>query len=75
MAKPEPTREVTKRLRKAGFTRTDAQGSHGKWVHPLGPTVTIADGHRTTSPGVVRQVDNAIAEAQRVTKQQKGSQA
>ncbi|WP_139818525.1 hypothetical protein [Mycobacterium celatum] len=28
MVKEEPTRSVTKRLRKAGFRRTDAEGSH-----------------------------------------------
>jgi predicted RNA binding protein YcfA (HicA-like mRNA interferase family) len=64
MVSEEPTRSTTKRLRKAGFVRTDAEGSHGKWTHPLGPSVSIADGHRTTSPGVVRQVNKAIAKAE-----------
>jgi predicted RNA binding protein YcfA (HicA-like mRNA interferase family) len=71
MVSEEPARNTIKRLRKAGFERTDAEGSHSKWSHPLGPWVSIADGHRTTSPGVVRQVNKAIAEAQRLAKEEK----
>jgi predicted RNA binding protein YcfA (HicA-like mRNA interferase family) len=63
MAKPEQTRITTKRLKKAGFTRTDAEGSHGKWTHPSGASVIVPDGHKVTSAGVVRQVDKAIAES------------
>jgi predicted RNA binding protein YcfA (HicA-like mRNA interferase family) len=71
VVKEEPTRTVTTRLRKAGFSRTDAAGSHTKWIHPLGPWVSIADGHRTISPGVVRQVDAAIAEAEQLAEEEK----
>jgi predicted RNA binding protein YcfA (HicA-like mRNA interferase family) len=71
MVSEEPTRSTTKRLREAGFVRTDAQGSHGKWIHPLGPSVSIPDGHRTTSPGVVRQVNKAISDAERLAKEAK----
>jgi predicted RNA binding protein YcfA (HicA-like mRNA interferase family) len=53
MVKEEPTRKITKRLKAAGFTRTDAEGSHGKWTHLSGARVSIPDGHRTISPGVV----------------------
>jgi hypothetical protein len=45
------------------LARTDAEGSHGKWTHPSGAQVSIPDGHRTISPGVVRQVNNAIKAA------------
>lgn len=69
VVKEEPTRTVTKLLRKAGFSPTAAAGSHTKWMHPLGPSVSIADGHRTISPGVVRQVNNVIAEAERLAKE------
>jgi predicted RNA binding protein YcfA (HicA-like mRNA interferase family) len=71
VVKEQPTRTVTKRLRKAGFSPTAAAGSHTKWLHPLGPSVSIPDGHRTISPGVVRQVNNAIAEAERLAKGEK----
>jgi predicted RNA binding protein YcfA (HicA-like mRNA interferase family) len=71
MVSEEPTRAVTKRLRQAGFSPTDAAGSHTKWIHPLGPSVIIADGHRTISPGVFRQVNKAIAEAGRLAKEGK----
>jgi predicted RNA binding protein YcfA (HicA-like mRNA interferase family) len=63
VVKEEPTRKIAKRLKAAGFTRTDAEGSHGKWTHPFGAQVSIPDGHRTISPGVVRQVNNAISAA------------
>jgi predicted RNA binding protein YcfA (HicA-like mRNA interferase family) len=63
VVKEEPTRKITKRLKAAGFARTDAEGSHGKWTHPSGAQVSIPDGHRTISPGVVRQVNNAITAA------------
>jgi predicted RNA binding protein YcfA (HicA-like mRNA interferase family) len=59
----EPTRNVVRRLKKAGFIRTEASGSHGRWQHPSGPMVFVPDGHRTISPGVVRQVNEAIADA------------
>jgi predicted RNA binding protein YcfA (HicA-like mRNA interferase family) len=59
----EPTRTLVKRLKKAGFVRTEGSGSHGRWQHPSGPLVFIPDGHRTISPGVVRQVNDAIAAA------------
>jgi predicted RNA binding protein YcfA (HicA-like mRNA interferase family) len=63
VVKEEPTRKITKRLKAAGFTRSDAEGRHGKWTHPSGAHVSIPDGHRTISPGVVHQVNNAIAAA------------
>ena len=68
MVSEETTRSVTKRLRKAGFKRANAEGSHSKWTHPLGPWVSIPDGHRTISPGVVRQVNIAVADVERLIK-------
>ena len=64
MVSEEPTRKVTKRLKAAGFTRTDAEGSHAKWTHPSGVWIALPDGHKTISPGVVRQVNNAIKESE-----------
>jgi predicted RNA binding protein YcfA (HicA-like mRNA interferase family) len=61
MAKAEKTTDITKRLRAAGFESIDAKGSHTKWVHPSGVTVIVPTGHRTISPGVVRNIDKAIA--------------
>lgn len=63
MVSEEPTRSLVRRLKKAGFVRTEASGSHGRWQHPSGPMVIVPDGHRTISPGVVRQVNEAIADA------------
>jgi predicted RNA binding protein YcfA (HicA-like mRNA interferase family) len=59
----EPTRKLVKRLKKAGFVRSEASGSHGRWQHPTGPIVFVPDGHSTISPRVVRQVNEAIADA------------
>ncbi len=63
MVSEQPTRTIVKRLKYAGFTRTRTAGSHSVWIHPSGVQVVIPDGHRTISPGVVRQVDKAITEA------------
>jgi predicted RNA binding protein YcfA (HicA-like mRNA interferase family) len=72
MVSEEPTRVTIKRLRKAGFNPTDAEGSHTKWINPLGPWVSIPDGHRTISPGVVRQVNKAITEAEKLSRGERG---
>jgi predicted RNA binding protein YcfA (HicA-like mRNA interferase family) len=57
----EPARSVVKRLRNAGFVKSDSRGSHTKWSHPeSGEYVVVPTGHRMISPGVVRQVDRAI---------------
>jgi predicted RNA binding protein YcfA (HicA-like mRNA interferase family) len=60
----EPTRTVVKRLKKAAFTQSNAKGSHTKWTHPTGVQVILPTGHRTISPGVVRQVNKAIKECE-----------
>jgi predicted RNA binding protein YcfA (HicA-like mRNA interferase family) len=64
MVSAQPTRTVVKRLTNAGFVRTAAKGSHTKWTHPNGVTVIVPTGHRTISPGVVRQVNNAIQQSE-----------
>lgn len=54
MPKPMKTREVTTALRKQGCTSRQGKGSHAVWTCPCGhDTVTMADGHNTTSPGMV----------------------
>jgi len=60
MVSEEATRKIVKRLKDAGFEETDAKGSHTKWTHPNGANVSVPTGHRTISPGVVRQVNKAI---------------
>ncbi|MGV0653752.1 type II toxin-antitoxin system HicA family toxin [Mycolicibacterium thermoresistibile] len=55
---------MVKRLKEAGFARTDAEGSHSKWIHPSGVWVSVQDGHRTISPGVVRKINKAIKESE-----------
>ncbi|WP_078314738.1 type II toxin-antitoxin system HicA family toxin [Mycobacterium sp. D16Q16] len=61
MIAPAPTREIVKQLKKAGFTARPGKGSHTVWTCSHGSySVSLADGHRTISPGVRRQVDTAI---------------
>ncbi|KLO31567.1 hypothetical protein ABW16_01630 [Mycolicibacter heraklionensis] len=61
MIAPAPTREIVKQLKKLGFTSRDGKGSHTKWICPHGKyDVSLPDGHRTISPGVRRQVNEAI---------------
>ena len=64
MGSTEPTRTVVTRLKQAGFTQSDGKGSHTKWIHPSGAKVIVPTGHRTISPGVVRQVNRAIQNSQ-----------
>ncbi|UVO12023.1 type II toxin-antitoxin system HicA family toxin [Mycobacterium sp. SVM_VP21] len=61
MIAPAPTREIVKQLKRAGFASRPGKGSHTMWTCPHGNySVSLADGHRTISPGVRRQVDTAI---------------
>ena len=64
MVSGEPARTVIKRLQQAGFTQSDRKGSHTKWTHRNGAQVTVPTGHRTISPGVVRQVNKAVQQSQ-----------
>jgi predicted RNA binding protein YcfA (HicA-like mRNA interferase family) len=53
---------MVKVLNAAGFTPLRTRGSHT--VYGKGSvTVTVPDGHKTISPGVVRQIIKAIEEA------------
>lgn len=65
MVSEQPTRKMVKELRNAGFEVVGTEGSHTKWRHPSGAWVSVPDGHRTISPGVVRKIRNAIKEAGR----------
>jgi predicted RNA binding protein YcfA (HicA-like mRNA interferase family) len=63
MVSEEPTRQVTKRLKDAGFTRVSTDGRHSQWQHPSGVRVPVPDSHRTISRGVVRKINKAIEES------------
>jgi len=64
MAKEEPTRSVTKRLKEAGFTHASTDGRHSRWTHPSGVWVPVPDSHRTISPGVVGKINKAVEDSQ-----------
>ncbi|MDN4616387.1 type II toxin-antitoxin system HicA family toxin [Leifsonia sp. F6_8S_P_1B] len=63
MAKEETTRKLTKRLKDAGFVAVRTTGSHTTYVNGK-VSVTVPDGHRIISAGIVRQVNKAIEETQ-----------
>ncbi|WP_434056629.1 type II toxin-antitoxin system HicA family toxin [Leifsonia sp. McL0608] len=64
MVSEEPTRKLIRRLKAAGFSADRTVGSHTVYATADGRhTVTVPDGHKTISPGVVRQVNKAIEEA------------
>ena len=61
MIAPAPTREIVKQLKKAGFTKRDDKGSHTVWTCPHGRySVSVDTGHKTISPGVRRQINEAL---------------
>lgn len=64
MVSEEATNKIVKRLKAAGFTQAEAKGSHTKWTHPTGANVVVPTGHRTITPGVVRQVNKAIQQSE-----------
>jgi predicted RNA binding protein YcfA (HicA-like mRNA interferase family) len=41
---PPKLRELDARLKRAGFSRQAAKGSHRKWVHPTGRYVVLSGG-------------------------------
>jgi predicted RNA binding protein YcfA (HicA-like mRNA interferase family) len=63
MVSDEPTRKILKELREAGFSPTRKRGSHTWWQHQSGKGVSVPDGHRKISPGLVREIRKAIEEA------------
>ncbi|MFC7622543.1 type II toxin-antitoxin system HicA family toxin [Microlunatus sp. GCM10028923] len=72
MGKELPTRVVIKRLTGAGFVRIRGEGSHSWWRNPdTDVGVSVPDGHRTISPGVVRKIDQAITESERRRREEK----
>lgn len=62
MVTEQPTRKMVKLLKAENFTELRTVGSHTMWSKGT-VTVSVPDGHRTISPGVVRQINNAIKEA------------
>lgn len=62
MVSEQPTRKMVKLLRDAGFQPIRTVGSHTVWSSG-DRSVSVPDGHRTISPGVVRVIMKAIEEA------------
>ena len=63
MVGEQPTRKVVAALRDAGFSPLRTVGSHTVWAKGQ-VSISVPDGHRTISPGVVRKVRKAIEEAE-----------
>ncbi len=61
---PPKIRELEARLRKAGFERQAAKGSHRKWVHPSGRFVVMSGREGADAKKYQEQaVEEAIAVA------------
>ena len=65
MVASQRTSKVLAELRDAGFTPARTVGSHTWWKHDSGAQVSVPDGHRVISPGVYRDVLNAIKESKK----------
>jgi predicted RNA binding protein YcfA (HicA-like mRNA interferase family) len=66
---PPKIRELEARLRKAGFARQAAKGSHRKWVHPGGNIVVMSGGEGDDAKRYQEsQVDEAIAAVARTSR-------
>lgn len=59
-----PTRKMVKLLRDAGFLPGNTMGSHTKWIKGT-LTISVPDGHRVISSGVVRKITLAIEESKK----------
>lgn len=63
MVTEQPTRKMVKLLRKAGWRPARTEGSHTIWKSADGTrSVSVPDGHKTISPGVVRKIMKALEE-------------
>ena len=64
MTKPMKYTELVKRLRTAGFTKTQGRGDHEKWSHPKLTRPVVITQTREISPGVTRNALKAIKEVE-----------
>ena len=63
MTKEQTSRDVVKMLKKAGWIpAAKFVGSHRKWTAPNGETLSVPEGHKMISPGVMRTIEKAIKE-------------
>ena len=66
---PPKIRELETKLRRAGFARQAAKGSHRKWIHPTGKLVVMSGGDGDDAKKYQEtQVDEAIATVRSTTK-------
>ena len=65
MVSEQPTRKVTKLLKRRGWRAVRTVGSHTTWVSPNGRTFTLPDGHSTISPGFYSNLLKALNEDDR----------
>jgi predicted RNA binding protein YcfA (HicA-like mRNA interferase family) len=64
---PPKIRELEARLRRAGFAKRAARGSHRKWLHPSGRFVVLSGKEGDDAKRYQEaQVDEAIASATRL---------
>lgn len=63
MTKEQASRDVVKMLKKAGRVPASTfVGGPRKRTAPNGKTLSIPEGHKMISPGVMRQIEKALEE-------------
>ena len=62
MAKPVLSKDVCRMLTKAGFVKDRGCASHSVWING-DITISVPDGHKIISPGVMRKVQRALDNA------------
>jgi predicted RNA binding protein YcfA (HicA-like mRNA interferase family) len=66
---PPKVRELEARLKRAGFKRQAAKGSHRKWVHPTGKLMIMSGGESDDAKKYQEsQVEEAIMAVGRASK-------
>ena len=63
MVSEQQTRVMVKKLRAAGFVEQRTVGSHTWWKSENGTTISVPDGHRVQTPGLVRKIEKAIEDS------------
>lgn len=62
MVKPMKYKDLTDKLKAAGFTRSEGKGDHEKWTYPGISRPVVLTQTREISPAVTRNALKAIAE-------------
>ena len=71
MTKPMKRRDLVRKLTRAGFTSSEGKGDHEVWTHTLLQRPVVITQTREISPAVTRNALKAIANVERLKKEEK----